>query len=70
MDLSLDTLKETFFDYNSDCLLDIFYETKERGLINGLMINSKSPDFIHIILNNLLFFYENDDDDDDTLVEL
>lgn len=63
MDLSLDTLKELFFDFNSDSLLNTFFDIKERSEFLGSMINSKSPEFIDIILNNVVFIYDIDNDD-------
>lgn len=64
MDLSLDTLKELFFDYNSNTLLDIFDELKDIAQNHGLMINSKSPDFVQIIIDNLIFMNDNYEEDD------
>ena len=65
MDLSLDSLKEIFFDYNSDTLLDIFDETKVKAYDIGCMIdNPKSPEFINIILDNLIFLEDSSDDED------
>tara|TARA_Y100000389_G_scaffold193485_1_gene222297 strand:+ start:780 stop:992 length:213 start_codon:yes stop_codon:yes gene_type:complete len=67
MDLSLDNLKETFFDYNSDVMLDIYDEIKEKAFYNGLMLNSESSSFLDVILNNIIFLYDYTNDDDDFL---
>lgn len=67
MELSLDNLKETFFDYNSDVMLDIYDDIKEIAFFNGLMLNSKSQTFIDIILNNISFTYDYTDDEEEIL---
>ena len=67
MELSLDNLKETFFDYNSDVMLDIYDEIKDKAFHHGLMLNSKSQSFVDVILNNTFFIYDCTDDDDDFL---
>jgi len=67
MELSLDTLKETFFDHNSDVLLDIYDDIKEKAYYKGLMLNSKSHLFVDVILNNTSFTYDYTIDDDDFL---
>ena len=69
MELSLDTLKETFFDYNSDTLLDIYDNVKSKAFHNGLMLNSKSQSFVNIILKNVYFAYDYSDDDDEFINE-
>ena len=65
MELYLDTLNETFFDYNSDVMLDIYDEIKERAFHHGLMLNSKSYTFVDVILKNTFFIYDYTYDDED-----
>lgn len=69
MELSLDTLNETFFDYNSDVMLDIYDEIKEIAFHHGLMLNSKSHLFVDVILKNTFFIYDCTNDDDDLFYE-
>tara|TARA_Y100000389_G_scaffold198336_1_gene234677 strand:+ start:798 stop:1007 length:210 start_codon:yes stop_codon:yes gene_type:complete len=69
MELSLDNLKETFFDYNSDVMLDIYDDIKDKAFYHGLMLNSKSPSFLDVILNNTIFAYDYTDDYDDYFAE-
>lgn len=69
MDLSLDQLKEMMFDYNSDEFINIYMQTKEASEQMGCMINSKSTDFIEVILNNTLFYPEKSSSDEDYISE-
>jgi len=55
MEMSLDNLKEIFFDYNSDVLLDIFEETKENFVNLDVIREPKSTEFVGIVLKNLIF---------------
>lgn len=55
MELSLDQLKELMFDYNSDDFIEIFWETRQMSEHIGSMLNSKSPEFIDVILRNISF---------------
>ncbi|QOI90221.1 hypothetical protein QKU58_gp110 [Pyramimonas orientalis virus] len=65
MDLSLDTLKELVFDFNSDCLLDLYDTVKEESTSKGIfLMNRDSTDFVQIILDNVTFYKIQDDDDD------
>ena len=45
---------ETLFDINSDMLLDLHQEVKERYHLSGIMVNSKSVDFIQCILDSIV----------------
>ena len=65
MELSLDNLNETFFDCNSDVLLDIYDEIKEKAFHHGFMLNSKSFSFVDVVLKNTYFIYDGTDEDDD-----
>lgn len=65
MDLSLDQLKELMFDYNSDEFINIYWETKYLSENVGSMLNSKSPEFIDVILNNTLFYVDKGHDEED-----
>lgn len=64
MEMSLDNLKEIFFDYNGDVLLDIFEETKEHIVNLDLIRELKSTEFVEIVLKNLIFTEDLYDEED------
>lgn len=64
MEMSLDNLKEIFFDYNGDVLLDIFEETKEHIVNLDLIREPKSTEFVEIVLKNLIFTEDVYDEED------
>jgi hypothetical protein len=66
MDLSLDTLKETVFDYNSDFFIDMFEQVRQecRKELWTLDDEKHSYEFIQIILNNIHLYDTHDDEDD------
>lgn len=49
-----DAFIETLFDINSDMLLDLHQELKERYYMSGIMEDSKSMDFIQCILDSII----------------
>lgn len=61
------SIKETFFDMNTSVFLKMYDEILSRYTDQGFLNNSKSFDFVHIILDNLDFNdaiieYSSDDD--------
>ena len=64
MEMSLDNLKEIFFDYNDEVLLDIFEETKEHIVNLDLIRELKSTEFVEIVLKNLIFTEDLYDEED------
>lgn len=52
--MTSDAFMETLFDINSDMLLDLHQEIKERYYMSGIMINSKSTDFIQCIMDSIV----------------
>ena len=64
MEMSLDNLKEIFFDYNGEVLLDIFEETKEHIVNLDLIRELKSTEFVEIVLKNLIFTEDLYDEED------
>jgi|TARA_Y100000389_G_scaffold105527_1_gene102436 hypothetical protein len=55
MFLSETQLKEIMIDFNLDFLLDVHESLKEKYFYTGLMQKSKSPDFIHTIIDHIKF---------------
>ena len=64
MDMSLDNLREIFFDFNSDVLLDIFEETRDQLDQLGCLKEAKSTDFVEVVLKNLIFTEDVWDDEE------
>lgn len=52
--VSSDAFLETLFDMNSDMLIDLHEEVKDRYYLSGIMMYSKSSDFIQCILDSIV----------------
>lgn len=51
----LSHLQELMFDWNSEFLLDLHHELKDKYSEFGLFVNSESPDFVHCVIQNARF---------------
>ena len=62
--------EELYLCYNLDFLLNIYNELKDKSSYSGYLDEeTKSQDFVNIILDNLYFYDTNNDEDDIVLDE-
>ena len=57
----MDTIRETFFDINTEVLIDMYENIVKSHENKGFLNESSSHDFIHIIIENIDFNKENDE---------
>lgn len=56
--LTQDGFKELMLDFNMNFLLDLHEELIEKYRYVGIMQKSKSPNFIHCIMNSIHLVYQ------------
>ena len=57
--------EDIYLSYNLDTLLDLYEQLKYKASYNGLLDkNTKSNEFIDIIVKNIQYVEVNNDDDD------
>ena len=56
--ITQDNFKELLLDFNMNFLLDLHEQLIDKYILLGIMQNSKSPDFIHCIINSINLVYQ------------